>query len=109
MDNFKNTKNGSYKFESYGWKYLCYISQADFDAHCTQVNIVRVLFFNFVILLELEKKNNSNDEYKKLFEYFETKYPGLYTSKKGIVSKLYNDYIAELKTHKVWVYGLGDY
>lgn len=80
---------------------MCYISQTDFDAHCTQVNMVRVLFFNFIILMELEK--NHYQDYKQLMEYFELKYPGLYNSKKAIVSKLYNDYIDYLRTQKVCV------
>jgi hypothetical protein len=108
INKLKNQTNGSYKFESDEWKHLCYISQTDFDAHCTQVNMVRVLFFNFIILLELEK-NHSPPDYKQLMEYFELKHPGLYNSKKAIVFKLYNDYIANLKTQKVWVDDGGDY
>lgn len=104
----KNQTNGSYKFEADGWKHLCYISQTDFDAHCTQVNMVRVLFFNFLILLGLEK-NNSLADYKQLMDYFELKYPGLYNSKKAIISKLYNDYITNLRTHKIQVYDSSDY
>lgn len=108
IDKLKNKTNGSYKFEADGWKHLCYISQTDFDAHCTQVNMVRVLFFNFIILLELEK-NHSPQDYKQLMEYFELKHPGLYNSKKAIVSKMYNDYIDNLRTQKVWVNDGGDY
>jgi len=108
INKFKNPANGSYKFESGGWKCLCYISQADFDAHCTQVNMIQVLFFNIIILLELEKI--LSPEYHKLKKYFEEKYPGLYDSKKVIISQLYDAYIDNLKTQKVWVSsGGGDY
>lgn len=104
IDNLKNQTNGSYKFEDDGWKHLCYISSADFDDHCTQVNMVRVLFFNFIILLKLEKSREPK-YYIQLMEYFELKYPGLYNSKKAIISKLYNDYITGLENQKIWVCG----
>ena len=108
IDKFKNQTNGSYKFETDGWNHLCYISLTDFDDHCTQVNMVRVLFFNFIILLNSEKSREPH-YYIQLMEYFELKYPGLYNSKKAIISKLYNNYIADLENQKVWVSGNNDY
>lgn len=103
LDKIKNPINGSYKFEADGWKHLCYISQKDFDTHCKKVGMVRVLFFNFIILLELKKYPNKTDSAKKLFEYFELKYPGLFNSKKYEISKLYYDYIEYVKTIKVYI------
>jgi uncharacterized protein YegL len=99
-----NTANGSYRFEFDSWKLICYVNQADFDTHCTQVGMTRVLFYNFVILLQLYNEHEIQDA-TKLRIYFESKYPGLFESKKNQVNALYTNYINRLKTFKVWVDG----
>ena len=108
LNKLLNPTNGSYKFENDSWKLICYISQKDFDEHCTQVGMTRVIFFNFIILLELIKIHDIKSHLLK--EYFELKYPGLYVGKKYLVEKLYIDYINELKQQKEYVStGGGDY
>ena len=111
LNKLLNPTNGSYKFENDSWKLICYISQKDFDEHCNQVEMTRVLFFNFIILLELIKIHDIKSHLLK--EYFELKYPGLYVQKKYQVEKLYIDYINELKQQKEYVsnnrWGGGDY
>lgn len=101
-----NPSNGSYKYENDSWKLLCYLSKKDFDEHCTQIGMDVVVYFNFVILLELIKKYDIKAHVLK--EYFQLKYPLLYAQKKYEVEKLYGDYINELKKQKVYVEG-GDY
>jgi uncharacterized protein YegL len=103
-----NTSNGSFKFEQDSWKLLCYRTQQEFDEHCTKTNMSQVVFFNFVILIELIKSRQPKQT--KLREYFETKYPGLFDDKKILVETLYNEYINKLKTYKTYVRtGGGDY
>jgi hypothetical protein len=106
LNKLLNITNGSYKFLNDSWKLLGYLTQKDFDEHCTQVQMTRVLYYNFIILLELMK--NKNIKSVVLREYFETKYPGLFDDKKNKVEKLYLDHINQLKSQKVYVDN-GDY
>jgi hypothetical protein len=98
LNKLLNQSNGSYKFEYDSWRLLCYISDKDFDSHCKQLNITNALFYNFIILLELYKKNGLSKESIKFRNYFEEKYPGLFDLKKKEIEKLYDDYIQHLQT-----------
>lgn len=92
-----NKTNGSYRFEQDSWKLLCYIEDTDFNSHCTQVNLSDVLFFNFIILIELYK-NGLIQESMELKNYLEEKHSGLFDLKKKEVEQIYHDYIEHLKT-----------
>lgn len=99
--------NGSYRFENDSWKLLCYTSINDFDSDCTKSGLTRVIFYNFIILLELIKLHKP--ERVKLMEYFETKYPRLFNSKKKLIENLYSQYIQnKIKSH-TFNCGGGDY
>jgi hypothetical protein len=86
-----NHTNGSFKFENDSWKLLCFLNQEDFDANCKKAGLTRVLFYNFIILLELIKLNDQR--FILLKEYFEYKYPGMFNSKKHEIEQMYSSYI----------------
>ena len=96
-----SNNDGSFKFDKYSWKLLCYVNQSIFESHCTKVGLSKELFYNFIILLELYKINDMNKT-TLLRKYLDEKYPGIFKNKKIEVETLYNDYINNLKTFKVW-------
>jgi hypothetical protein len=89
-----------YKLARDSWKFLCYLSDSDFDADCKIVKMTNFVFFNFIILLNLIKENKS---YTNLKNYFDTNHPGLFDSNKNAVEQTYDNYIEKLKQKKVFV------
>lgn len=107
IDKLFNSSNYSYKFHETSWILLRYLSQEEFDKHATATGLTRVLLFNMIILNELIKINKKSDKAIKLLEYFNLKYPDMFKNKSTLVKQLYDDYIQNLNSQKIYVGGGG--
>ena len=87
-----NFTTGLYNYDNNNsWKNICYRTRDKFEYQAKQLGLTPELFYNIIILIELLKKKDNKAIV--LEEYFNLNHPGLFGSKKDIISKQYDSYI----------------